>query len=98
MSRLHPAFDKRISEDYDLEDAVMYYPVGNGTVEILKIASSDIEARIKEIKSGNRKISIREMNKLNRQLYTVNKNIEEIIVRLEAFSVIFDNIDIGAAN
>jgi len=98
MSRLHPAFDKRLTDDYDLEDAVMYYPVGKETVEILKVASFDIERRIKEIKSTNGKISRREMNQLNTELYKVNKDIEEIVVRLEAFDIIFDNIDIGAAH
>lgn len=97
MSRLHPAFDKRLTDDYHLEDAVMYYPVGKETVEILKVASFDIERRIKEIKSTNGKISRKGLNQLNIELYKVNKDIEEITVRLEAFGVIFDNIDIGAA-
>lgn len=95
--KIHPAFDKRLSNDYSIEDAVMYYPVGNGSANILQYESALIEDRIKEIKSGN-KISIREMNKLNRKLYTINKNIEEIVGRLEAFEIIFENIDIGVSN
>ena len=95
--KIHPAFDKRLSNDYSIEDAVMYYPVGNGSANILQYESALIENRIKEIKSGN-KISIREMNKLNRKLYTINKNIEEIVGRLEAFEIIFENIDIGVSN
>lgn len=96
--KLHPAFDKRLSNDYSIEDAATYYPVGNGTANVLQYESSLIEDRIKEIKSGNKKISIREMNKLNRKLYTINKNIEEIVVRLEAFDVIFEAIDIGISH
>lgn len=96
--KLHPAFDKRLSNDYSIEDAVMYYPVGNGSANILQYESALIEDRIKDLKSGNNKISIREMNKLNRKLYTINKNIEEIVGRLEAFEIIFENIDIGVSN
>jgi len=96
--KLHPAFDKRLSNEYSIEDAATYYPVGNGTANVLQYESSLIEYRIKEIKSGNNKVSIREMNKLNRKLYTINKNIEEIVVRLEAFDVIFQNIDIGCSH
>ena len=76
----------------------MYYPVGNGSANILQYESALIEDRIKDLKSGNNKISIREMNKLNRKLYTINKNIEEIVGRLEAFEIIFENIDIGVSN
>ena len=96
--KLHPAFDKRLSNDYSIEDAATYYPVGNGTANVLQYESSLIEDRIKVLKSGNKKISIREMNKLNRKLYTINKNIEEIVVRLEAFDVIFEAIDIGISH
>lgn len=96
--KIHPAFDKRSPDDFDLDDAARYYSVGNITADILRDRSSLLESRIKEIKSGNNKISIREMNNLNKELYTINKNIEDIQIRLEAFEVVFNNIDIGTSN
>ena len=96
--KLHPAFDKRSSDDYDIDDATRYFSVGNMTEVILQKESSVIQSRIKEIKSGNNKISIREMNKLNKEQYTINKNIEDIQIRLEAFEVVFNNIDIGSTH
>jgi len=95
---LHPAFDRRIADDFNINDAAKYFSVGSMTVDILKDKSSLIEYRIKEIKSGNNKISIREMNKLNKELYTINKNIEEIEERILAFHIVFNNIDIGTSH
>lgn len=95
---LHPAFDRRIGDDFNINDAAKYFSVGSMTVDILKDKSSLIEYRIKEIKSGNNKISIREMNKLNKELYTINKNIEEIEERILAFHIVFNNIDIGTSH
>jgi len=95
---LHPAFDRRIVDDFNINDAAKYFSVGSMTVDILKDKSCLIEYRIKEIKSGNNKISIREMNKLNKELYTINKNIEEIEERILAFHIVFNNIDIGTSH
>lgn len=96
--KIHPAFNKRSDNDYDIDDAARYYSVGNMTADLLQKESSLLESRIKQIKSGNNKISIREMNNLNKELYTINKNIEDIQIRLEAFEVVFNNIDIGTSN
>jgi hypothetical protein len=95
---LHPAFDRKGQDDFNINDAAKYFSVGSMTVDILKDKSSLIEYRIKEIKSGNNKISIREMNKLNKELYTINKNIEEIEERILAFHIVFNNIDIGTSH
>ena len=95
---LHPAFDRRVVDDFNINDAAKYFSVGSMTVDILKDKSCLIECRIKEIKSGNNKISIREMNKLNKELYTINKNIEEIEERILAFHIVFNNIDIGTSH
>jgi hypothetical protein len=95
---LHPAFDRRVVDDFNINDAAKYFSVGSMTVDILKDKSCLIQYRIEEIKSGNNKISIREMNKLNKELYTINKNIEEIEERILAFHIVFNNIDIGTSH
>lgn len=96
--KLHPAFDIKIRDDFDIKDAVTYFSVGSMTVDLLKDKSSLLEKRIKQIKSGNNKISIREMNILNKELYTINKNIEEIEEKIIAFDTVFNNIDIGISH
>ena len=53
---LHPAFDRRIADDFNINDAAKYFSVGSMTVDILKDKSCLIEYRIKEIKSGNNKV------------------------------------------
>lgn len=95
---LHPAFDRRVENEININDWAKYFSVGSITVDILKDKSSLIEYRIKVLKSGNNKISIREMNKLNKELYTINKNIEEIEERILAFHIVFNNIDIGTSH
>jgi len=96
--KLHPAFDIKIRDDFDIKDAVTYFSVGSMTVDLLEDKSSLLEKRIKQIKSGNNKISIREMNILNKELYTINKNIEEIKEKIIAFDIVFNNIDIGISH
>lgn len=95
---LHPAFDRRIGDEFNIDDWANDFSVGSMTVDILKDKSSVIEYKIKVLKSGNNKISIREMNKLNKELYTINKNIEEIEERILAFHIVFNNIDIGSSH
>ena len=56
-----------------------------------------LNKKLKKFLSNN-KISIREMNKLNKELYTINKNIEEIEERILAFHIVFNNIDIGTSH
>jgi len=96
--KLHPAFDRRGQDDFSINDAAIYFSVGSMTVDILKDKSDGLEYRIKVLKSGNNKISIREMNILNKELYTINKNIEEIEERILAFHIVFNNIDIGTSH
>ena len=56
--------------------------------------SALLEEKIKEIKTtNNRSISVREYNKLNKKLFTINKEIEDIQSRLDACDIYFSNIE-----
>jgi len=94
--KLHPAFS--YSEDDDLLDerAISIYSFCWGSVNLMKEESILLENRISEIKSGNKEsISVREYNKLNKELFTINKEIESIQSKLNACDIYFSQVKVG---
>ena len=91
---LHPAFRYSKAEEINEERAIRFYSAALLCKDIMTKESVLLEDRIKEIKTTNNKsISVREYNKLNRELFNINKEIEDIQSRLEACDIYFSNIE-----
>lgn len=96
---LHPTFKYDKDKEVNNERIIKIYSSSIIYKELMLKESILLENRIKEIKTTNVKsISVREYNKLNKELYTINKNIEEIEERILAFHIVFNNIDIGTSH
>lgn len=94
--KLHPAFS--YSEDDDLLDerAIQMYSSCWGSINLMEKESILLENKIKEIKTTNEKsISVKEYNKLNKELFIINKEIESIQSKLEACDVYFSQVKVG---
>lgn len=91
---LHPAFRYNKDEEISDERAIRFYSAALLYKDMMLKESVLLEDRIKEIKTTNNKsISVREYNKLNRELFTINKEIEDIQSRLDACDIYFSNIE-----
>lgn len=91
---LHPAFKWYKDEEVSDEKAIRFYSAALLYKDIMLKESILLEERIKEIKSTNQKsISVREYNKLNKELFNINKEIEDIQSRLDACDIYFSNIE-----
>lgn len=91
---LHPAFKYSKDDEISDERAIRFYSAALLYKDMMLKESVLLEDRIKEIKTTNNKsISVREYNKLNKELFTINKDIEEINSRLEACDIYFSNIE-----
>ena len=91
--KLHPALRVHKAEEIDDDRAVKIFSAAWLCKDLMLKESFLLEDRIKHIKSTNEKISIRELNKLNKELYTINKEIEDIQSRLDACDIYFSNIE-----
>ena len=93
---LHPAFSYSESEESLDRRAVQTFSSCWGSKVIMTRESILLENRIEEIKSGNKEsISVREYNKLNKELFTINKEIEDIQSRLDACDIYFSQVTVG---
>lgn len=91
---LHPAFRYSREEEISDEKAILFYSAAMLYKDIMLKESFLLEDRIKEIKTTNEKsISVREYNKLNKELFNINKEIEDIQSRLDACDIYFSNIE-----
>lgn len=91
---LHPAFRYSKEEEISDERAIRFYSAALLYKDMMLKESILLEDRIKEIKTTNNKsISVREYNKLNRELFNINKEIEDIQSRLDACDIYFSNIE-----
>jgi len=91
--KLHPAFSYSDGSISDAQ-AILIYSFCWGSKDLMQRESVLLENRIKEIKTTNVKsISVREYNKLNKELFTINKEIESIQSKLDACDIYFSNIE-----
>jgi hypothetical protein len=91
---LHPAFKYHKEEEVSDERAIRFYSAALMYKGLMLKESALLEEKIKEIKTtNNRSISVREYNKLNKKLFTINKEIEDIQSRLDACDIYFSNIE-----
>ena len=76
---LHPAFKYIKDEEISDEKAIRFYSAALLYKDIMLKESILLEDRIKEIKTTNVKsISVREYNKLNKELFNINKETESV--------------------
>lgn len=94
--KLHPAFSYSDSEDLLDFKAVQIFSSCWGAKALMLRESILLENKIKEIKTTNEKsISVREYNKLNKELFTLNKEIEELHSKLDACDIYFSQVTVG---
>ena len=94
--KLHPAFSYSDTEESLDQRAVQTFSFCWGSKDIMLRESILLEDRIKEIKTTNEKsISVREYNKLNKELFTLNREIEELDSKLDACDIYFSQVTVG---
>lgn len=91
---LHPTFKYDKDKEINNERIIKIFSSSIVYKELMLKESILLENRIKEIKTTNVKsISVREYNKLNKELYTINKEIEDIQQRLNTCDAYFSNVE-----